>query len=123
MNLVSFTLIFVGVMLNVAAQLLIKAGTNAVGHFEFVRENILPVGWKLMTEWHIVSALACYGVSVLVWILALSRVQVSIAYPLLSMGYVVNAVAAWYFFNEAFNASKVLGIGVIILGVIIISRA
>lgn len=123
MNLVSFSLIFVGVMLNVAAQLLIKAGTNAIGQFEFVRENILPIGWKLMTEWHIVSALACYGISVVVWILALSRVQVSIAYPLLSMGYVVNAVAAWYFFNEAFNASKVLGIGVIILGVILISRA
>jgi len=60
---------------------------------------------------------------VIIWILALSRVQVSIAYPLLSMGYVVNAVAAWYLFNESFNPSKVIGMGVIILGVVIISRA
>jgi len=58
-----------------------------------------------------------------IWILALSRVQVSIAYPMLSLGYVVNAVAAWFLFNEAFNPAKVLGIGVIILGVAIISRA
>lgn len=123
MSLVSFSLIFIGVMLNVAAQLLIKAGTNAIGYFEFTRENILPVGWKLATEWHIISAMACYGLSVVIWILALSRVQVSIAYPLLSMGYVVNAVAAWYLFNEAFNPTKVIGVGVIILGVIIISRA
>ncbi len=123
MSMVSFILIFIGVMLNVAAQLLIKAGTNAVGYFEFSRENILPVGWKLATEWHIVSAMGCYALSVVIWILALSRVQVSIAYPMLSMGYVVNAAAAWWLFNEAFNPAKVLGIGVIILGVIIISRA
>lgn len=123
MSLVSFGLIFVGVMLNVAAQLLIKAGTNSIGFFEFSRENILPIGWKLATEPHIVGAMFCYVLSVVIWILALSRVQVSIAYPLLSMGYVVNAVAAWWFFNETFNPTKVAGIGVIILGVIIISRA
>lgn len=123
MNLVSFSLIFIGVMLNVAAQLLIKAGTNNVGYFEFSPENILPVGWKLATEPYIIGAIALYALSVAIWILALSRVQVSIAYPLLSMGYVVNAVAAWWFFNETFNPAKVAGIGVIILGVIIISRA
>ena len=123
MSLISFALIFAGVMLNVAAQLLIKAGTNSVGYFEFSRENILPIGTRLATEPAIIGALFCYALSVVIWILALSRVQVSIAYPLLSMGYVVNAVAAWYLFNEAFNPTKVLGIGVIILGVIIITRA
>ena len=123
MNLVSFSLIVTGVMFNVAAQLLIKAGTNAVGHFEFARENIAPIGWKLATEPHIVGAMACYAFGVVIWVLALSRVQVSIAYPLLSLGYVVNAVAALYLFNEAFNPAKVVGMGIIILGVVIISRA
>jgi multidrug transporter EmrE-like cation transporter len=123
MNLISFGLIFTGVMLNAAAQILMKAGTNAVGHFAFSSENILPIGWKLATEWHIVTALFCYALSVIVWILALSRVPVSIAFPMLSMAYVVNAVAAWYLLGEAFNPTKVVGMGVIILGVIIISRA
>lgn len=123
MNLVSFSLIVTGVMFNVAAQLLIKAGTNAVGHFEFARENIAPIGWKLATEPHIVGAMCCYALGVVIWILALSRVQVSIAYPLLSLGYVVNAVAAWWLFNEAFNPAKVVGMGIIILGVVVISRA
>ncbi|MDD3883571.1 MAG: SMR family transporter [Gallionella sp.] len=123
MSLVSFSLIVVGVLFNVAAQILIKAGTNAVGYFEFSRENILPIGWKLATEPHILGAMGCYVFGVVIWILALSRVQVSIAYPLLSLGYVVNAVAAWWLFNEAFNPAKVVGMGVIIVGVIIISRA
>ena len=123
MNIVSFSLIVTGVLFNVAAQLLIKSGTNAVGYFEFSRENILPIGWKLATEPHIIGAMACYAFGVVIWVLALSRVQVSIAYPLLSLGYVVNAVAAWYLFNEAFNPAKIVGMGIIILGVVIISRA
>ncbi|MDO8311005.1 MAG: EamA family transporter [Sideroxyarcus sp.] len=123
MNLVSFGLIFTGVMLNAAAQILMKSGTNIIGHFEFSIENVLPVGLKLATEWHIVSAMFCYGLSVVIWILALSRVPVSIAFPMLSMAYVVNAIAAWYLLGEAFNPTKLVGMGVIIFGVIIISRA
>jgi drug/metabolite transporter (DMT)-like permease len=42
---------------------------------------------------------------------------------MLSMAYVVNAIAAWYLLGEAFNPTKLIGMGVIILGVIIISRA
>lgn len=123
MNLISFGLIFTGVMLNAAAQILMKAGTNAIGHFEFSMANVMPIGWKLATEWHIVTALFCYALSVVVWILALSRVPVSIAFPLLSMAYIVTAVAAWYLLGEPLSMTKLVGIGVIILGVIIISRA
>ena len=123
MNLISFALIFTGVMLNAAAQILMKAGTNSIGYFEFSMANIVPVGWKLATEWHIVVALFCYALSVIIWILALSRVPVSIAFPLLSMAYIVTAVAAWYLLGEALSLTKVAGIVVIILGVIIISRA
>ena len=123
MNMVSFGLIFTGVMLNAAAQILMKSGTNAVGNFAFSVENIVPIGLKLATEWHIVAALFCYALSVVIWVLALSRVPVSIAFPMLSMAYVVNAVAAWYLLNEPFNPTKLIGMGVIILGVIIISRA
>lgn len=123
MSLLNFSLIFIGVMLNAAAQVLMKAGTNAIGHFEFSMANVLPIGWKLATEWHIVTALFCYGISVVVWILALSRVPVSIAFPMLSMAYVVNAVAAYYLLGEDFSVTKLIGMGVIIIGVIIISRA
>ena len=123
MNMISFGLIFTGVMLNAAAQILMKAGTNSIGYFEFSMENVLPIGLKLATEWHIVVALFCYALSVVIWVLALSRVPVSIAFPLLSMAYIVTAVAAWYLLGEALSLTKLVGIGVIILGVIIISRA
>jgi len=123
MNPVSFTLVLAGVLLNATAQLLLKAGTNAVGAFAFSRENILPIGWRLATEPHITGGLACYVISVIVWIMALSRVEVSIAYPMLSIGYVVNALGAWYFFGEAVSPTRLMGMGVIILGVYLVARS
>jgi multidrug transporter EmrE-like cation transporter len=123
MTALSFALILAGVLLNAAAQLLLKAGTNAVGHFEFAAANALPVGLRLAFEPHILGGIACYVVSVAVWILALSRVEVSIAYPMLSIGYVVNAVAAYYLFGEAVTPTRLVGIGIIILGVFIVARS
>jgi len=58
-----------------------------------------------------------------VWILALSRVDVSLAYPMLSLGYVVNALAAWYFFGEIISLQRAAGIGIILLGVYIMARS
>jgi len=112
MTLISFSLILIGVLLNAAAQLLLKAGTNA-----------MPLGLRLAMEPHILAGLACYVVSVVVWIVALSRVPVSIAYPMLSIGYVVNAVAAWYLLGEAVTPMRLAGIGIIVFGVFIVARS
>jgi len=123
MNAISFSLLMTGVLLNAGAQLLLKAGTNSVGVFAFSRDNFVPVGWELATEPHIIGGLGCYVISVIVWIMALSRVEVSIAYPMLSIGYVVNALAAWYLFGEAVTLTRLAGIGIIIIGVYIVARS
>ena len=123
MTTITFSLILAGVLLNAAAQLLLKAGTNAVGQFEFAAASIVPVGWKLATEPHIVGGLACYVISVVVWIMGLSRVPVSVAYPMLSLGYVVNALLAWWLFGEDITVQKIAGIGFILLGVWLVARS
>lgn len=118
-----YSLILSGVLLNATAQLLLKAGTNAVGRFEFAAHNIVPVAARVAFEPHILAGMACYAVSLVVWIMGLSRVEVSIAYPLLSLGYVINAVAAWYLFGESVGAMRIAGIGFIIVGVYLIARS
>lgn len=123
MNALSLALVLAGVLLNAAAQLLLKAGTNAVGHFEFSAGNIVPVGMRLAFEPHILGGVTCYVISLVVWIMALSRVEVSIAYPMLSIGYVVNAIAAWYLFGESLTALKLTGIGFIVIGVFLVARS
>jgi multidrug transporter EmrE-like cation transporter len=123
MSAVSFALILTGVLLNAAAQLLLKAGTNAVGHFEFHLDNLVPVGMKIAFQPYIMTGMACYAVSLVVWIMALSRVPVSIAYPMLSIGYVINAFIAHFWFGEALASQKLLGIGFIVLGVWLVAKS
>ena len=123
MSLVSFSLIIVGVILNALAQLLLKVGTNAVGQFEFQAGNIVPVGLQLALQPYIIGGMACYAISLVVWIMALSRVPVSIAYPMLSIGYVINALIAWQWLGEGISAQKLLGISFIILGVVLITKS
>jgi multidrug transporter EmrE-like cation transporter len=122
-NPLTFSLVLTGVLLNACAQLLLKAGTNRVGEFAFSLANVIPVGSRLALNPYIAGGLACYVVSVVVWILALSRIPVSIAYPMLSIGYVVNALAAWALFGEALGPQKLAGIAFIIVGVFLVARA
>lgn len=123
MSPIAFALILTGVLLNASAQLLLKAGTNAVGHFEFHLNNVIPVGLKLAFQPHIMGGMACYAVSLVVWIMGLSRVPVSIAYPMLSIGYVINAIIAYYWLGEALSMQKMLGVGFIIVGVVLVARS
>lgn len=123
MNPVAFALVLTGVMLNAAAQLLIKSGAETAGRFDFTLANIVRAGLHFALQWQILLGLVCYAISVVVWILALTRVQVSIAYPMLSLGYVVTAFAAWWLFGETLNPAKLAGIAVIIAGVVLLARA
>lgn len=123
MSLTVFSLLLTGVLLNAAAQLFLKAGTMRIGEFAFSAENIIPVGWQLATQPFIVAGVGCYAISLVVWIMGLSRVPVSIAYPMLSIGYIVSAIAAWYLFGESLGPQKLFGIGFIIIGVTLVAKS
>ena len=123
MSPIAFALILTGVLLNASAQLLLKAGTNAVGHFEFHLSNVIPIGMKIAFQPFILGGMACYAISLVVWIMGLSRVPVSVAYPMLSIGYVVNAVIAYYWLGEPLAMQKMLGIGFIIIGVVLVAKS
>lgn len=117
-----FSLILLGVLLNAGAQLFLKAGMSQIGHFEFSMANLMPIGMKVVVNPPIMTGLFMYVVSVGVWLLVLSRVQVSYAYPMLSIGYVVNAIAANYLFGEPLTSMRVLGIFIIIAGVYLVAQ-
>jgi multidrug transporter EmrE-like cation transporter len=122
-NILSFVIILVGVLLNAVGQLLLKAGANALKTMDLSLSNPVMSGLRIVFEPHIFGGLVCYVISVGVWLTALTRVPVSVAYPMLSIGYVLNAVAAYYLFGEVLSGLKLAGIGVIILGVVLVARS
>jgi multidrug transporter EmrE-like cation transporter len=123
MTWIAFYFLLAGVLLNAGAQLLLKAGTNVLGVITLTADNWPAQFGRMALEPHIAGGLACYVVSVVVWLIGLSRVPVSIAYPMLSLGYVVNAVAAHYLFGESVTLSRWLGVGFIVVGVWLVARS
>lgn len=123
MNIVSVLLVLAGVLLNAAGQFCLKAGVSRLGTIGLDWGTLVAAGWRLAAEPYIYAGLACYVVSVGVWILALSRVPVSIAYPMVSIGYIVTTVAAWAFLGEAVTPLRLVGIGIIIVGVFIVAQS
>ena len=124
MNSSAFAFIISGVLLNAAAQIFLKAGTNALGGAIHVNaQNWFSTGVKVFTQLPILAGLVCYGVSLIVWIIGLSRTDVTVAYPMLSLGYVIGAFGAWMFLGEVISPQRMLAIGVIMLGVVLLARS
>ncbi len=115
-------LILAGVLLNALAQLTLKQGMRSIGHFSFSMESLLKMVLTIGLNPFVLAGLACYVISVVIWLLVLSRVEVSYAYPLLSVGYIVTALAGWLLFDEGMDLTRWMGIGVICCGVWLITR-
>jgi drug/metabolite transporter (DMT)-like permease len=122
-KLADFGVLSCGVLLNALAQLGLKAATRVSGPLVASEAGVLRRALDLLTVPSLWYALCAYGLSVIVWLVGLSRVPVSQAYPLLSLGYVLNIGLAWWLLGEVPNAQRVLGIGVIVLGVVLVARS
>jgi len=116
-------LILTGVLLNSMAQLCLKHGMKAIGHFDFSLKNLLPVGMQIAVNPALLLGMVCYAISIAVWLMVLSRVDVSYAYPMLSVGYIVTAIAGRTMFGEVVGLTRLSGIFLICLGVILITRS
>jgi len=115
-------LILSGVLLNAAAQIVLKQGMRTIGNFAFAWENVIPIGIRVGSNPFILIGIGFYGISVVVWLMVLSRVDVSYAYPMLSIGYIVAALAGKVLFGEPVDIVRWLGIFTICLGVYLITR-
>jgi drug/metabolite transporter (DMT)-like permease len=129
MRPVDFSVLFCGVLLNAFAQLGLKSATRLTGPLipsagdTATAATALDHVFALMRAPGLWFALCAYGLSIVVWTIGLSRVPVSQAYPLLSLGYVINIGLAWWLLGEVPNIQRVLGIGVIIVGVVLVARS
>ena len=123
MRLTDFAILCCGVLLNALAQLGLKAATRVSGPLIGGDAGVWQRGLELLSVPALWYALCAYGLSVIIWLVGLSRVPVSQAYPLLSLGYVINIGLAWWLLGEVPNGQRVAGIGIIVLGVVLVTRS
>ncbi len=123
MKLIVLPWLLLGILLNAIAQLLLKAGSQRLSDSVFSLSNIFPLGLQLAGNPFIILGVLCYVISLLVWIGVLSRVDVSVAYPMVSLGYILNAIGAYYIFGESLSLVRIVGLFVILIGVYLVAQS
>ncbi len=109
-------IVLIPVALNALAQVFLRAGMKVTG-FE------LSLKWasqlvSLLSFW---AGLACYAVSIVIWLYVLSRLQVSLAYPFQAAGYILSSVIAYIFLGEVVKPINMLGLVLIFFGLLCLS--
>lgn len=118
----NFLLIVICVVLGVCGQLLLKQGMSSDPDEVDRVDEVLPRLFQAATNPTVIAGFFFYGVSAALWLIVLTRADLSYAYPLLSMGYIAVVFLSRIFFNEAVTGTRVLGTFVIAAGVWLISR-
>lgn len=113
-------MIIATVILNTAGQFMIKAGVNKIGKIDF--HNLFSSLTQAVTNGFVIGGFLSYVLSAVLWIVLLSRTQLSWAFPMVSLSYVITALAAPVLLNETFSYMRFIGIIIICLGVFLVSR-
>ena len=114
--------VIISVLLGSVAQIFLKYGTRKIGTLNFSYSEIVSLFWKIFTQPHILSGLVLYGISFIIWIFSISKLEISVAYPMLSIGFVFTSLFAYFFLGESLSFIQILGIFLIVLGTILITR-
>ena len=114
-------LIVYSVLLAALGQLLLKQGMIKVGRVSSLTRVPSMLLAALLNP-IVVAGLAVFGISALSWLVVLSRVKLSVAYPMVSLGYVAVVFFSWLIFKESVKPITILGCLTIAFGVFLISR-
>jgi len=115
-------LIFIisSVLLNALAQILLKAGMKQFGNIE-LKNNIINTSVSIALNPYIITGFISYGVSIILWLWVLSKVDVSLAYPFQALGYIVVTIVAWLIFQEDITLTRIIALIFISIGLIILA--
>jgi drug/metabolite transporter (DMT)-like permease len=119
----SLGLILLSVASGVAGQLAIKMGVTRAGAAALQGAgpaSTLVTAFRSPLVW---LGLALYGLGALAWILVLTRMDLSLAYPFLALNFVLIAIVSRVFLGETIPALRWGGIAVICLGILLIARS
>lgn len=118
MTLREFLLLLISVCTAAIGQFLLKLGAVKLGRVS--GSNALTHILGIVTTPELIFGLSLYGLSAILYILLLTRVNLSVAGPAVSIGYIISVMIGYFYFKEAIPLSRVIGLGFIICGVVLV---
>jgi drug/metabolite transporter (DMT)-like permease len=118
----SILLILVAMVLGAVGQIFLKMGMNRVGAVEIDFANLVQGLLPMFMQPLVWAGLAFYGISSVVWLIVLSRFDLSFAYPMLASMYVILPVLSYIFLDESIPPLRWFGMVIVLVGVVLVSR-
>jgi drug/metabolite transporter (DMT)-like permease len=115
--------LLVSVLSGAIGQVLLKKGMGSMGPLTLSLDQLDSILWRIATNPYVITGLAIYVSGMVFWLTALSRVDLSYAYPFASLSYILMLAASWLLFHENVTSLRLLGTLLICLGVFLISRS
>ncbi len=113
----------VSVSLNALAQVALRKTMLSVGALPASTSDIVKFFLSVTLNPWFIGGMSCYVLSIGLWLLVLAKMEVSVAYPLLSIGYVITAIIGYFYLTENVGPSRLAGIVIICIGIFVISRS
>ncbi|NLE75750.1 MAG: EamA family transporter [Chloroflexi bacterium] len=113
----------IAILLLVGGQTCLKLGLNAVGGLSFLHGAVGANLGKMFSTPYIILGFAFYGLSAILWLDVLSKLDFSFAFPLVSLTYVFSLIIGRLLFHETVTWTRVGGVGLIIMGLFLIIRS
>lgn len=123
MSFNQFLLILVSVLLNTTANLFIRKGASEFSFENLSIEKIIILFTHVTLNPFIIAGISSFVLSLVLWIIVVSKLEASYAVPFMSLSYIFLAFFSWLFLHENISPLRLLGIVVIILGVFILSKS
>ena len=114
--------ILLSVTMGVVGQLFIKRGLNSLGSVDYA-SGLIGAYIRIFLTPYVVAGLSIYFLGVFFWLYALSKVDLSFAYPFVSLSYVLVLLISWVILGEHITGLRWAGVGLICAGVFIVSRS
>ncbi|MGQ8364673.1 EamA family transporter [Glaciecola sp. 1036] len=123
MNIFTLALVFCSVFLSVVAQILLKHGMTRVNLYKSSSETLFNMMIQIFTNISVLAGLFAYVASAGVWLVVLSKLDVSKAYPFVGLGFILTMLFAYWFLGESMTTYKVIGTLLIVSGIVFISHS
>lgn len=116
-------LILISVSLAVLGQFFLKKGMLDIGEIPLNFGTPLFLLGKVFKNLKLFFGFSLFGLSAVTWLVVLSRAELSFAYPMVSMGYILTLFISWKFLGEVISPMRWLGVVIICVGVFFLSRS
>lgn len=116
------TLIFISVTISAVAQITLKQGMSSSNVQQGLTGGWLDIVIAVASSFYVWLGLMLYALGAVLWLGVLARVDVSIAYPFVGLGFILTALFGVFLLGESFSVIRFVGTCLVVLGIILVTH-